>query len=144
MIVSGGNAGLSLARVLKARNVPSIVLDRLGYPSGIRDHGVGFRKWAYKPLYNGWECITLNEFRATTAVDALNGRTGNIERPLLDTLTGDPTGSAPESVLTAKEYGYYQASYARVREILYEGLDVWLSHDVQALVPRVAVAKVLC
>ncbi|MCJ1379174.1 hypothetical protein MMC17_002274 [Xylographa soralifera] len=139
----GGIAGLSLAQVLKAQNIPSIVLEQLGNISRIKDHGLGLRIWAYEPLSQRMG-MHHSEFRARTAVDALTGGTGNIERPLLDGRTGDPMESAPKPAVTTEEDGYYQASYARVREILYQGLDIRLSHDVRELVPQARIVKVLC
>ncbi|MCJ1436194.1 hypothetical protein MMC27_005572 [Xylographa pallens] len=135
VIVGGGIAGLSLARVLKARNIPSIVLERLDYASKMKDYVIGLRKWAYEPLSQRMG-MHHSEFRARTAVDALTGGTGNIERPLLNGRTGDPMKHPPKLALTTEEDGYYRASHARVQEILYQGLDVRLNHDVQALVPE--------
>ncbi|MCJ1294719.1 hypothetical protein MMC34_006277 [Xylographa carneopallida] len=143
VIVGGGIASLSLARVLKARKIPSIVLERLGHASRIKDYGMGLRKWAYEPLSQRMG-ISASEFRARTAVDALVGGLGNIGRPLLNGRKGDPVEGESRSDLTTAEDDYYQASYAKVQDLLCQGLDVRMDHDVQALTPMANVARVLC
>jgi len=76
VIVGGGIAGLPLARVLNARNVPNIVLERR-VRQHKTNHGLDLRKWACQTLCqrHGWDYFS---FRKALAVDFPVGESGRI------------------------------------------------------------------
>ncbi|MCJ1388521.1 hypothetical protein MMC18_001368 [Xylographa bjoerkii] len=143
VVVGGGIAGLSLARVLKARNIPSVVLEQLPAAPRVKDRGIGLRKWAYGPLLLRIG-ISSSDFRAVTAVDALTGGLVVINRPLLDGRSGDTMEGAPNPSLTTEEDGYYQASRASVRSLLFKELDIRTNHLVRAFNAEEDNVKVSC
>lgn len=120
VIVGGGLSGLALARVLKAKDIPSIVLERRSRHRKY-DFAINLRKQAVEPFAQRIG-MDYSSFRAAVAVNFPMEDKGRIGSPMMDAKTGDSIG--PGFHLTWPEEGYFRAQWSRLRSMLTEGLDV--------------------
>ena len=143
VIVGGGIAGLSLARVLNARNIPNIVLERNKCGNRI-DYGLNLRRWACQPLCErlGWD---YSSFRTALAGDFPVGERGRIGSPMIDAKSGDPVVLEPSSFNpTAPEDGYFRGRFQHLRALLSDGVDIRYGCCAHKIFPTTSGAIVEC
>ncbi|KAL2037425.1 hypothetical protein N7G274_009910 [Stereocaulon virgatum] len=114
-IVGAGLAGLTLGRCLKARGVSTQLLERAS-STLIYNYGITLHQWTYQPLLN---VLNMDEslFRSKVAVDASQGGTGALSRPLEGSVSS----------------GAFRCHRGRLEAMLREGLDIKWEHPVESV-----------
>lgn len=112
-IVGAGLAGLTLARCLLQRGIPTVLLEKVA-SSPRHSYGITLHPWAYKPLL---QVLQMDErtFRRRIAVDGPVGGIGRL----------DPDALA---VTQEADSSSFRANRAKIESLLREGLDIRWDH----------------
>ena len=115
-IAGAGLAGLTLARCLKQKGIPSILLERVS-SSPRYNYGITLHPWAYQPLLNILQ-MDESSFRERFSTDAIKGGIGSVSGDAL--VTGVDTTS-----------GTFRCHRGRLEQLLREDQEIKWGHTIK-------------
>ncbi len=136
LIIGAGLAGLALASVLEANNVPYLLFESASRDSPSQGYGITMRSWAYEPLLDllpkqpldGMGSNQYSYFQKAVASDAAIGGLGAIDTKLRDAYTGQilldlsPPSSTSDSEMKSGP-PHFRANRGRIRSWFLSRLD---------------------
>lgn len=118
IIVGAGLAGLTLGRCLKAKGIPSVIVEKTS-SSPRSNYGITLHRWACQPLLSYLQ-MDESSFREKLAVDKDQGEKGNMPG----------NGRLPGADISS---GTFRCHRGRLEMLLREGQDIRWEHTLQSL-----------
>ncbi|OHE95053.1 hypothetical protein CORC01_09710 [Colletotrichum orchidophilum] len=131
LIIGGGIAGLTVARVLKQRGIPCIVFERSALYT-TQGYAITVRDWAFNPLLAALDDVPVETFQKQVAVDRLLGGSGWVDL----TIRANETGKSlfnPEPPRTGDEAVLFRANRSVLLNWLALGVEVRHGHKLTAV-----------
>ncbi|KDN60958.1 hypothetical protein CSUB01_10510 [Colletotrichum sublineola] len=122
LIIGGGIAGLTVARILKQRKIPCIVFERSA-PDTTQGYAITVRDWAFNPLLAALDGVSVDAFQKQVAVDRLLGGSGWVDLTFRANDTGELLFN-PEPPRAGHEAALFRANRSVLRNWLGHGVEV--------------------
>lgn len=131
LIIGAGISGLTTARLLSQRNIPTIVFEQSCFERS-QGYDITVRDWAFKPLLSDLGNTSVGDLERAVAVDRGLGGCGWIDLTLRDNSVG-VTLMAPEPPKPGEtEQSLFRANRTALRNWLGEGLDLRYEHKLKS------------
>jgi len=114
-IAGAGIAGLTLGRCLQKKNIPTLVIERVG-SSPRYNYGITLHPWAYRPLLAALQ-MDESAFREKLSIDADRGGSGAMSADVMSTSIDTTSGN-------------FRCHRGRLERLLREGLNIKWEHTI--------------
>ncbi|TKW55870.1 hypothetical protein CTA1_11757 [Colletotrichum tanaceti] len=127
LIIGGGIAGLTVARILNQREIPCIVFERSALHA-TQGYAITVRDWAFNPLLAALGGVPVKAFQEQVAVDRLLGGSGWVDLTFRANATGESLFN-PEPPRAGDEAALFRANRSML--LVWLGIGVEVRHGLR-------------